>query len=193
MLIKKKKMHRYFEILIIIFFLPIILSLLIIISILLFYETRGKVIYFSKRIGINSEVFFMPKFRTMRFGTPQVATHLLEKPEQYLTSLGKFLRKTSLDELPQLISILYGDMSLVGPRPALFNQYDLIEKRKIMGVDKIKPGITGWAQINGRDDISIDEKIKMDHYYLNKKSIILDVKIIFLTILSIFKFKNISH
>ena len=186
-------MHRYFEILIILFFLPIILSLLIIISLLLFYETRGKVIYFSKRIGINSEVFFMPKFRTMRFGTPQVATHLLEKPEQYLTSLGKFLRKTSLDELPQLISILYGDMSLVGPRPALFNQYDLIEKRKIMGVDKIKPGITGWAQINGRDDISIDEKIKMDHYYLNKKSIILDVKIIFLTILSIFKFKNISH
>ena len=186
-------MHRYFEILIILFFLPIILSLLIIISLLLFYETRGKVIYFSKRIGVNSEVFFMPKFRTMRFGTPQVATHLLEKPEQYLTSLGKFLRKTSLDELPQLISILYGDMSLVGPRPALFNQYDLIEKRKIMGVDKIKPGITGWAQINGRDDISIDEKIKMDHYYLNKKSIILDVKIIFLTILSIFKFKNISH
>ena len=186
-------MHRYFEILIILFFLPIILSLLIIISFLLFYETRGKVIYFSKRIGINSEVFFMPKFRTMRFGTPQVATHLLEKPEQYLTSLGKFLRKTSLDELPQLISILYGDMSLVGPRPALFNQYDLIEKRKIMGIDKIKPGITGWAQINGRDDISIDEKVKMDHYYLNKKSIILDVKIIFLTILSIFKFKNISH
>ena len=186
-------MHRYFEILIILFFLPIILSLLIIISFLLFYETRGKVIYFSKRIGINSEVFFMPKFRTMRFGTPQVATHLLEKPEQYLTSLGKFLRKTSLDELPQLISILYGDMSLVGPRPALFNQYDLIEKRKIMGIDKIKPGITGWAQINGRDDISIDEKIKMDHYYLNKKNIILDVKIIFLTILSIFKFRNISH
>lgn len=186
-------MHRYFEIFIILFLLPIILSLLIIISLLLFYETRGKVIYFSKRIGINSEFFFMPKFRTMRLETPQVATHLLEKPEQYLTSLGKFLRKTSLDELPQLISILYGDMSLVGPRPALFNQYDLIEKRKIMGIDKIKPGITGWAQINGRDDISIDEKIKMDHYYLNKKSIILDVKIIFLTILNIFKFKNISH
>ena len=186
-------MHRYFEVFIILFLLPIILSLLIIISLLLFYETRGKVIYFSKRIGINSEFFFMPKFRTMRLGTPQVATHLLEKPEQYLTSLGKFLRKTSLDELPQLISILYGDMSLVGPRPALFNQYDLIEKRKIMGIDKIKPGITGWAQINGRDDISIDEKVKMDHYYLNKKSIILDVKIIFLTILNIFKFKNISH
>lgn len=186
-------MHRYFEIFIILFLLPIILSLLIIISLLLFYETRGKVIYFSKRIGINSEFFFMPKFRTMRLETPQVATHLLEKPEQYLTSFGKFLRKTSLDELPQLISILYGDMSLVGPRPALFNQYDLIEKRKIMGIDKIKPGITGWAQINGRDDISIDEKIKMDHYYLNKKSIILDVKIIFLTILNIFKFKNISH
>ena len=186
-------MHRYFEVFIILFLLPIILSLLIIISLLLFYETRGKVIYFSKRIGINSEFFIMPKFRTMRLGTPQVATHLLEKPEQYLTSLGKFLRKTSLDELPQLISILYGDMSLVGPRPALFNQYDLIEKRKIMGIDKIKPGITGWAQINGRDDISIDEKVKMDHYYLNKKSIILDVKIIFLTILNIFKFKNIFH
>mgnify|MGYP001262563371 CR=1 FL=1 len=186
-------MFRLLEISIIVLLSPIILFILIFISILLFYETKGRIIYFSQRIGINSKIFNMPKFRTMRLGTPQVATHLLENPHSHLTFLGKFLRKTSLDELPQVFTILYGDMSLVGPRPALFNQHDLIEKRKAMGVDKIKPGITGWAQINGRDDITIDEKIKLDYYYLNKKSILLDVKIIFLTILRIFKPKNISH
>lgn len=159
----------------------------------LLYGTKGKIIYFSKRVGINSKIFIMPKFRTMRVDTPQLATHLLREPDQYLTFIGKFLRKSSLDELPQLISILYGDMSLVGPRPALFNQYDLINKRKSLGIDKIKPGITGWAQINGRDDISIDEKVKLDQYYLNKKNTMFDIKILFLTILKIFKFKNISH
>ena len=181
------------EILIIVSLSPIIIFLFSIISLVLLYGTKGKIIYFSKRIGINSKIFIMPKFRTMRVDTPQLATHLLREPDQYLTFIGKFLRKSSLDELPQLISILYGDMSLVGPRPALFNQYDLINKRKSLGIDKIKPGITGWAQINGRDDISIDEKVKLDQYYLNKKNTMFDIKILFLTILKIFKFKNISH
>ncbi len=181
------------EILIIVSLSPIIIFLFSIISLVLLYGTKGKIIYFSKRVGINSKIFIMPKFRTMRVDTPQLATHLLREPDQYLTFIGKFLRKSSLDELPQLISILYGDMSLVGPRPALFNQYDLINKRKSLGIDKIKPGITGWAQINGRDDISIDEKVKLDQYYLNKKNTMFDIKILFLTILKIFKFKNISH
>lgn len=186
-------MNRYIEILIILSLSPIIIFLFSIISLVLLYGTKGKIIYFSKRIGINSKIFIMPKFRTMRADTPQLATHLLKEPDQYLTFIGKFLRKSSLDELPQLISILYGDMSLIGPRPALFNQYDLINKRKSLGIDKIKPGITGWAQINGRDDISIDEKVKLDQYYLNKKNTMFDIKILFLTILKIFKFKNISH
>lgn len=186
-------MNRYMEILIIVSLSPIIIFLFSIISLVLLYGTKGKIIYFSKRVGINSKIFIMPKFRTMRVDTPQLATHLLREPDQYLTFIGKFLRKSSLDELPQLISILYGDMSLVGPRPALFNQYDLINKRKSLGIDKIKPGITGWAQINGRDDISIDEKVKLDQYYLNKKNTMFDIKILFLTILKIFKFKNISH
>jgi len=186
-------MNRYMEILIIVSLSPIIIFLFSIISLILLYGTKGKIIYFSKRVGINSKIFIMPKFRTMRVDTPQLATHLLREPDQYLTFIGKFLRKSSLDELPQLISILYGDMSLVGPRPALFNQYDLINKRKSLGIDKIKPGITGWAQINGRDDISIDEKVKLDQYYLNKKNTMFDIKILFLTILKIFKFKNISH
>lgn len=186
-------MNRYMEILIILSLSPIIIFLFSIISLVLLYGTKGKIIYFSKRVGINSKIFIMPKFRTMRVDTPQLATHLLREPDQYLTFIGKFLRKSSLDELPQLISILYGDMSLVGPRPALFNQYDLINKRKSLGIDKIKPGITGWAQINGRDDISIDEKVKLDQYYLNKKNTMFDIKILFLTILKIFKFKNISH
>ncbi len=181
------------EILIIVSLSPIIIFLFSIISLILLYGTKGKIIYFSKRVGINSKIFIMPKFRTMRVDTPQLATHLLREPDQYLTFIGKFLRKSSLDELPQLISILYGDMSLIGPRPALFNQYDLINKRKSLGIDKIKPGITGWAQINGRDDISIDEKVKLDQYYLNKKNTMFDIKILFLTILKIFKFKNISH
>ena len=186
-------MNRYVEILIILSLLPIIIFLFCTISLLLLYETKGKIIYFSKRIGINSEIFIMPKFRTMRVGTPQLATHLLKEPDLYLTAVGKLLRKSSLDELPQLISILYGHMSLVGPRPALFNQYDLINKRKSMGIDTIKPGITGWAQINGRDDISIDEKVKLDQYYFNKKNTMFDIKILFLTILKIFKFKNIYN
>ena len=135
----------------------------------------------------------MPKFVTMKINTPQVATHLLKDPEQYLTKLGKFMRKTSLDELPQLYSVLIGDMSIVGPRPALYNQYDLIKKRQSLKIDKLKPGITGYAQINGRDNVSLKRKIKFDYYYLKNKSIKLDLKIISLTLYKLINFKNISH
>ncbi len=186
-------MSRLFEIVVILLFLPLILILFIIITLSILYETRLNFIYFSKRIGKNSNIFFMPKFRTMKIETPQLATHLLDNPDKYLTVLGKFLRKTSLDELPQIYSILKGDMSLVGPRPALYNQYDLINKRKKLGIDTIRPGVTGWAQINGRDDLSIDEKVKLDHEYIYKKNLLFDIKIIFLTILRLSKQKNISH
>ena len=186
-------MFRIFEILIIIFLLPLIIFLFFIISLLILLETKGRIIHLSKRIGLNSKVFLMPKFRTMKINSPQVATHLLDDPDEYLTFFGKILRKISLDELPQVISILKGDMSLVGPRPALFNQYDLIEKRKIHNIDKIKPGITGWAQINGRDELTIDQKIRYELEYLRKKNFLFDLKILFLTVYKILKFNNVSH
>ena len=186
-------MFRIFEILIIIFLLPLIIFLFFIISLLILFETKGLIIHLSKRIGLNSKVFLMPKFRTMKINSPQVATHLLDDPDEYLTFFGKILRKISLDELPQVISIIKGDMSLVGPRPALFNQYDLIEKRKIHNIDKIKPGITGWAQINGRDELSITEKVELDKFYMIEKSIILDVKILLLTIVQVIFRRNVIH
>ncbi len=135
----------------------------------------------------------MPKFRTMKIDTPQLATHLLTNPEKYLTSIGPILRKLSLDELPQLYSVLVGDMSFVGPRPALFNQTDLIELRTSKSVDTLRPGITGWAQINGRDEIPIPLKVQLDEFYLKNQSIYLDVKIIFMTAFKVFFMKNISH
>lgn len=150
-------------------------------------------IYFSKRSGEKSKIFLMPKFITMKKNTPQVATHLLKHPEKYVTKIGKYMRKTSLDELPQLYSVFIGKMSIVGPRPALYNQYYLIKKRKVLKIDKLKPGITGYAQINGRDDISIKKKIDYDLFYLRNKSFILDLKIIFFTLYKIVKSKNISH
>jgi len=145
--------------------------------------SRGPVIYWSRRIGKNNVTFWMPKFRTMRIDTPQLATHLLPSPEQWLTRIGKWLRKTSLDELPQLWSILKGDMSFVGPRPALFNQHDLIQQRSKSGVDRLQPGLTGWAQINGRDLLSIEEKATLDAYYLHHQSLRLDAWIVLRTIL----------
>tara|TARA_B100000787_G_C16022506_1_gene219092 strand:+ start:69 stop:515 length:447 start_codon:yes stop_codon:yes gene_type:complete len=147
----------------------------------------------SKRSGQFSKIFLMPKFVTMKENTPQVATHLLKNPSKYVTNFGKFLRKTSLDELPQLYSVLNGQMSIVGPRPALFNQDYLIKKRNFFKIDKLKPGITGYAQINGRDNISINEKIKLDYFYLKNNSIKLDLKIILSTINKIINIKNISH
>ena len=155
--------------------------------------STGPVLYWSKRVGRNNTLFKMPKFRSMRADTPAVATHLLPNPEAYLTPIGSFLRKSSLDELPQLWSILRGDMSFVGPRPALFNQYDLIELRNQARVSELVPGLTGWAQINGRDELPIPQKVKLDIEYLQKKSFWLDLKIIWLTGIKVLKRDNVTH
>ena len=162
------------------------------IVILVKFTSPGPAIHWSKRIGKNNQIFLMPKFRTMRIDTPQVATHLLDG-KSYLTPIGGFLRKSSLDELPQLWSVLKGDMSLVGPRPALFNQDDLKELRTTLGVHTIAPGVTGWAQINGRDELPIPEKVKFDKYYLDNRNLLFDIKIIFLTIYKVLKRSNIQH
>lgn len=153
----------------------------------------GRALYWSDRVGRNNVIFKMPKFRTMRINTPAVATHLLSNPEQYLTPIGSFLRKSSLDELPQLWSIIKGDMSFVGPRPALFNQDDLISLRTQHGVDKLMPGLTGWAQINGRDELPIPEKVKLDVEYMHKQTFMFDLRIIFLTFIKVLRRDGIQH
>lgn len=158
--------------------------------------SKGPALYWSKRVGRNNRLFSMPKFRSMRIGTPQIATHLMNQqanPEAFLTPVGSFIRKTSLDELPQLWSVLKGDMSIVGPRPALFNQEDLISLRTEKNVHTLKPGITGWAQINGRDEIPIPQKVALDAYYLQKQTLWLDLKIIILTIIKVLRRDNIMH
>ena len=155
--------------------------------------SKGPALYWSDRIGRNSITFKMPKFRTMHVGTPAVATHLLANPQAHLTPIGAFLRTTSLDELPQLWSILRGDMSFVGPRPALFNQHDLIGLRTQAGVDKLLPGLTGWAQVNGRDELSIADKVALDVEYLQKKSLAFDVKIMILTVFRVLSRDNVAH
>lgn len=155
--------------------------------------SNGPALYWSKRVGKGNKIFLMPKFRSMLLNTPQLATHLLTQPDQYLTPIGAFLRKTSIDELPQLISVLIGDMSLVGPRPALFNQDDLIALRTKKDIHQLKPGITGWAQINGRDELPIPTKVDFDHYYLLNQSLYLDIKILFLTVLKVVRKEGITH
>lgn len=155
--------------------------------------SHGPVLYWSDRVGRNKRIFKMPKFRSMQIGTPAVATHLLTNPDAYLTPIGSFLRKSSLDELPQLWSIIKGDMSFVGPRPALFNQYDLIDLRTRAGVDQLFPGLTGWAQINGRDELPIAEKVALDIEYLQQRSTWLDIKIMFLTIFLVLRRDNVAH
>ena len=184
---------RLFDIcLVLIAAVPIcILSLFMFIAIRL--SSAGPVLFWSDRVGVNNNIFQMPKFRTMHLNAPSVATHLLQNPEQYLTPIGGFLRKTSLDELPQLWSILVGDMSFVGPRPALFNQRDLIDLRTEAGIHKLTPGLTGWAQINGRDDLEVEEKVRLDEEYLKRRSFQFDMKIIALTALKIVQTKDISH
>ena len=166
---------------------------LLMVSIFIKLSSKGPILYWSDRIGLGEKVFKMPKFRTMYIGTPAVATHLLRDAKDSITPLGKVLRRFSIDEFPQLFSILRGQMSFVGPRPALFNQYDLIELRRESKIETLIPGLTGWAQINGRDNISIQEKVKLDKEYHIKKSFRFDLKIILLTILRIFYSKNISH
>lgn len=155
--------------------------------------SHGPVLYWSDRVGRNKRIFKMPKFRSMQIGTPAVATHLLTNPDAHLTPIGSFLRKSSLDELPQLWSIIKGDMSFVGPRPALFNQYDLIDLRTRAGVDQLLPGLTGWAQINGRDELPIAEKVALDIEYLQQRSTWLDIKIMFLTIFLVLRRDNVAH
>ena len=155
--------------------------------------SSGSIVYWSDRVGRNNAIFRMPKFRTMRTDTPAVATHLLGNPDQYLTPIGSFLRKSSLDELPQLWSILKGDMSLVGPRPALFNQHDLIALRTEKKVHLMVPGLTGWAQINGRDELPIPDKVALDAYYLAHKTFWLDLRILVLTVFKVIKRDGVSH
>lgn len=155
--------------------------------------SRGPILYWSDRVGRNNTIFRMPKFRTMRTDTPAVATHLLNDPDRYLTPIGNFLRKSSLDELPQLYSILKGDMSFVGPRPALFNQDDLVELRTRNGVHLLTPGLTGWAQINGRDELPIPVKVEFDTYYLRNRSMLLDIKILFRTFFKVARREGVSH
>lgn len=155
--------------------------------------SRGPALYWSDRVGSNNQIFKMPKFRSMRVGTPAVATHLLPDPKVYLTPIGPFLRKSSLDELPQLWSILVGDMSFVGPRPALFNQADLIELRTQCGVHVLIPGLTGWAQVNGRDELPIPVKVQFDAEYLQRRSLAFDIRILWLTFVKVLKRDGVTH
>lgn len=166
---------------------------MLIVALLVKMTSPGPVLYWSDRIGLGNRVYRMPKFRTMRVDTPPVATHLMLNPDAYLTSIGGFLRKTSLDELPQLWSILVGDMSVVGPRPALYNQTDLIALRTEAGIHKLIPGLTGWAQINGRDEIAIGQKVKFDMEYLQRKSLCFDLKIVFLTFVRVLDRHGVAH
>ena len=166
---------------------------LVIIGIIILIDDGLPIFHWSKRFGKNKKIFLMPKFRTMRSNAPDVATHLLNNPNKYITKSGSFLRKTSLDELPQIWSCFTGKMNLIGPRPALFNQNDLINLRDNYSINFMKPGITGYAQINGRDELSLEEKVKMEKYYCDNKSIYLNLKIIYLTLYHLIKRKNISH
>ena len=166
---------------------------MLLICVLVKFTSPGPIIYSSNRIGQDNKIFKMPKFRTMKVNTPELASHLFRNPHEFITKPGTFLRRSSLDELPQLFTILKGDMSFVGPRPALHNQEDLIELRNQNGVCTIKPGLTGLAQINGRDELSIPSKVKLDIEYLENRSFLLDVKILFLTFLKVFFKKDITH
>jgi O-antigen biosynthesis protein WbqP len=179
-------------------FLALVLLVLCIVPLFLLalaikLTSRGPIVYWSARVGRDNLLFQMPKLRSLRIDTPQVATHLLVDPEQWYTPVGAFLRKSSLDELPQLWSILKGDMSFVGPRPALFNQTDLIQARTQRGIHRLLPGVTGWAQINGRDEITMSEKVSLDEEYLKKCSNLYDLKILWLTMLAVLSKKNITH
>jgi len=166
---------------------------LLLIAIAVLLTSEGPVLFWSDRVGRNNCIFKMPKFRSMKLGAPAVATHLLKNPSIWLTPIGSYLRRSSLDELPQLWNILLGDMSLVGPRPALFNQDDLITLRTELGVHTLKPGLTGWAQVNGRDEIPTAQKVKFDAEYLERRSLSFDFYILWLTLLKVFKGDGVSH
>ena len=181
--------NRIFALIVLIILSPIIL----VVALLIYIEDGSPIFFKQKRVGVNYTFFYIYKFRSMKRNTPNVATHLLSDPEQYLLKIGRILRKLSLDELPNLINIIKGEMVFVGPRPALYNQDDLMSLRVATGVDKLKPGITGWAQINGRDDISIEKKVQLEQEYMHKRSSLLDIEIIIKTFTNVLFSKGVSH
>jgi len=186
-------MKRVFDILLCCVVAPILFVPMLLVAIAVRLTSKGSVFFWSDRVGRDNAIFKMPKFRTMREGVPAVATHLLVDARSYLTPIGSFLRKSSLDELPQLWSILVGDMSFVGPRPALFNQQDLIDLRTSMNVHKLLPGLTGWAQVNGRDEISISQKVALDAEYLTRQCFWFDIKILWMTFLKVVQHDGVLH
>ena len=184
---------RIFDLIVAILLLACLSLPLLAIAVIIKLTSPGPVLYWSDRVGKENRIFKMAKFRTMRIDAPAVATHLFKDADHYLTPVGSFLRKFSLDEMPQLFNIAAGDMTFVGPRPALFNQYDLVELRTQKNVHKCIPGVTGWAQVNGRDGLSIPIKVEFDEYYLKNKSFLLDLKILFTTIIKVFKGEGVQH
>lgn len=186
-------MKKSFDLLLSLVLLIITVIPICLIAVLVRLTSRGPALYWSHRVGQGNKIFEMPKFRTMQMDTPAVATHLLKDPDQYLTPFGKFLRKSSLDELPQLWCILTGEMSFVGPRPALFNQDDLIDLRTKKGIHTLLPGITGWAQVNGRDELPIPIKVELDAYYLQNRSFLMDIKILFMTFFKVLRCEGVKH
>ncbi len=186
-------MKRLFDFSISVFAIVILAIPLLIVATVIRLTSPGPILFWSQRVGRNNQIFQMPKFRSMRINTPAVATHLLQNPDQWLTPIGSFLRKSSIDELPQLWCILKGEMSFVGPRPALFNQDDLITMRTERGVHQLMPGLTGWAQVNGRDELPIPKKVDLDFEYLQRKSFFFDLKIIWMTVLKVLARDGVSH
>lgn len=186
-------MKRFFDLVVVIISALIFAIPMLVVAVAVGLTSKGPILYWSKRVGKNNRLFNMPKFRTMRVDTPVLPTHLLGNPDAYLTSIGSFLRKSSLDELPQLWCILIGNMSVVGPRPALSNQQDLIDARTEKGIHLIKPGLTGWAQVNGRDEIELAKKVQLDYQYLDKKSLIFDLYVVLLTFYKVVKREGIQH
>jgi O-antigen biosynthesis protein WbqP len=184
---------RVFDIFMAFALLLLTLPLLSALALLVKVTSSGPILYWSDRVGKGNTIFRMPKFRTMRIDTPQVATHLLSNPFYYLTPMGSFLRRTSLDELPQLWSIMMGDLSFVGPRPALFNQDDLVALRTERGIDQLVPGLTGWAQVNGRDDLPIPVKVQYDYEYLERRTFLFDLQIIGLTAFKVLRSEGVQH
>lgn len=186
-------MKRLFDFLLAIAVFILLSPVMLLVAVSVRLSSKGPALYWSDRVGINNKIFKMPKFRSMLVETPDVATHLLNNPDSYLSPIGGFLRRSSLDELPQLFSVLKGDMSFVGPRPALFNQDDLVALRTEKGVHKLLPGVTGWAQINGRDELLIPDKVILDVEYLERQSFWFDVKILWMTFLRVVKSDGVSH
>lgn len=186
-------MKRVVDLVLALMALTILCVPILLIALAVRLASGSPVLYWSDRVGRYNQIFKMAKFRSMHVATPVMATHLLDNPQASLTRIGSFLRRTSLDELPQLLSVIRGDMSIVGPRPALFNQHDLISLRTEKGIHQLMPGITGWAQVNGRDELSIQQKVELDFEYLQRRSLVLDSKILWMTVLKVLAKDGVSH